>query len=114
VPDGPSPEELRAADYGPSPTNYQEAIRTHYAQWLFDPYSAVYTFGTPGTGWVRPGPTASPVYGWRVCGTVNAKNRFGGYVGARPFVIVIRHDQVATDIMGDTDFTGAIVQGACR
>jgi hypothetical protein len=23
---------------------------------------------------------------WAVCGTVNAKNRFGGYVGQRPFM----------------------------
>ena len=33
---------------------------------------------------------------WVVCGTVNAKNRFGGYVGARPFYAAFRDGQLLT------------------
>lgn len=45
-------------------------------------------------------------FGWIVCGTVNAKNKMGGYVGAQPFYAVIRNN-VVLNIFEDTVFTEA-------
>ncbi len=42
---------------------------------LFDPASAQF----------KDLKTVNGVVGLRVCGRVNAKNRFGGYIGFRPF-----------------------------
>ena len=107
----PSPADL--ADYGPRPIDYQDIVKRHYDQRLFDPYSAVYEFGEPNSGWLRGSVFSSPKYGWLVCGTLNAKNRFGGYVGVKPFVVLINNGRVATDILGDGDFNTALVRGTC-
>lgn len=50
------------------------------AKVLFDPYSAVYD----GVRIINDGRDHL------VCGTVNAKNRLGGYVGAKPFLYNVR------------------------
>jgi hypothetical protein len=47
---------------------------------LKDPYSAVYQFEAPMRAWNYDNVT------WMVCGTVNAKNSLGEYVGAKPFI----------------------------
>jgi hypothetical protein len=49
-------------------------------------------------------------YGWAVCGTVNAKNRYGGYVGAQPFFVLIRDNQVVRREMGQY----VVRDGFCR
>lgn len=83
-------EELTKAELaGPAPTKAQiEAdIKGVYKSRLFDPYSAVYEFGEPFKGKTWGGAFGG---GWKygdiVNYTVNAKNRFGGYVGATPGV----------------------------
>jgi hypothetical protein len=88
----PTPEPLKDADYGPSPSNYEEAVKTLFKRTLFDPYSAVYEFSLPTQAWYRKGQTI--LYGWAVCGTVNVKNRYGAYVGASPFYALIRNEEV--------------------
>ena len=85
-----SVEELRRADFGPYPDNYQEIIKNHFHFKLFDPYSAQYTFGKPIKRYVRGG----EIFGWAVCGTINAKNRMGGYVGAQQFWVIISHGKI--------------------
>lgn len=83
----PTREEFYKADFGPKPDNYEQLVKDYYFTKLFDPYSAQYTFAQPHKGWLRFG---GGTYGWYVCGTVNSKNRFGAYVGARPFYFMIR------------------------
>lgn len=92
----PTPEQLAAADYGPRPDNYEDLIKAHYSKVLFDPYSAVFEMYPPLKGWLAGQPGGSPWFGWIVCGTVNAKNRMGGYVGAQPFFAAIKYGQVVT------------------
>src|SRR5882724_775526 len=94
----PTPEQLAAADFGPMPESYQQIIMTTFSQTLFDPYSAVYQFSAPSQGWSRT--FNEFTYGWAVCGTLNAKNRFGGYVGATPFFVLIRHGQIMRRELG--------------
>jgi hypothetical protein len=79
--------ERQLADRGLMITRQKFAV-------LFDPYSAVYEFTRePRHGWVHP-VGSPPVFGWKVSGTLNAKNRFGGYVGAKPFFIIIKDEKV--------------------
>jgi hypothetical protein len=56
----------------PSPPNYREQIDADFARTLKDPDSRKIVYqGNP--------------YGSLVCGTVNARNSFGGYVGQQLF-----------------------------
>lgn len=83
----PTSEQVASADIGPRPENAQQIVKDYFARTLFDPYSAVYTFDF---GPARASHTGlGTTIGWFVCGTLNAKNRMGGYVGAKPFRVVI-------------------------
>lgn len=79
-------------DYGPLPVNYEQIIKDVISPSLIDPYSAVYTLSAPKQG--KNTMTGDTVYGWNICGTVNAKNRFGGYVGPKPIYAMIYRDRV--------------------
>ncbi len=54
---------------------------------LFDPYSAHIEDVTSGRDLAKPGVVT-------FCGQLNAKNRMGGYVGARPFYGNLRDGKV--------------------
>ena len=71
--------EIDSLDAGPYPDNYQSIIKAVFNDILFDPYSAQYEFYEPVKFGVKIG--GHPIGGWLVQLTVNAKNRFGGYVG---------------------------------
>ena len=88
----PTPDQIYGADYGPHPSDYEAIIKEYYSSYLFDPYSAVYTFRMPTKAWRSQ--FSQVQYGWAVCGTINAKNRFGGYVGAKPFYVMIHYGKV--------------------
>lgn len=81
----PTAEELATADFGPAPEDYETQINAHFAEVLFDPFSARYEFGKPQKAWW--GNTGGMIYprnihyAWRVDVRVNAKNRMGGYTG---------------------------------
>lgn len=53
------------------------------------------------------------------CGTVNAKNSYGGYVGFRPFFAIVELDEqkhirsVKSSMLGDTPVNEMGVVGAC-
>jgi len=89
----PTQEQLSAANWGSLPPNYQDMVRAHIGAALKDPYSAVFEFRQPVASWARliGGDTE---YAWVVCGTLNAKNSFGGYAGAQPFYAAIRDGRV--------------------
>jgi hypothetical protein len=56
---------------------------------LYDPGSARVTW-TSGFQWGYRKPLIGRrKFGWVACGTVNAKNRLGGYVGAEPFLVFV-------------------------
>ena len=71
----PTPEQLTKEYFTECPSNYQQQIKNQLSRGLFDPYSAVYSYSVPEKfGYEGK-------FGYRVFGSVNAKNRFGGYVG---------------------------------
>ncbi|WP_298439215.1 hypothetical protein [Geobacter sp.] len=84
----PSPEEVKNANYGSYPREYQEVIKSYFEQTLIDPYSAVYSrWRGPSKGYMYD--ITGAYFGYRVCVDVNAKNRMGGYTGNQPYFFVI-------------------------
>ena len=79
------------AESGAFPENYQDIVKRHFYNTLFDPYSAHYDFqGEPYCGYMRS-PLLGYEHGWVGSVSVNAKNRFGAYVGARMWLYIIRN-----------------------
>lgn len=93
----PSEAEMAKFDYGEYPANYEDLVKQHMKNILFDPYSAQYQFmGTPSRGYVQNSPLlgGSRLIGFRGFFMVNAKNKFGAYVGNQKFGYLIRNNKV--------------------
>lgn len=104
----PTQDQINNADYGPYPDNYEQIIKDQYTKTLFDPYTAVYTFkGSPTKAWFSR--YGQVMYGWAICGTINAKNRMGGYVGAQPFYFLFHKGNVVQKI----DYPEVTALGLC-
>lgn len=85
----PTQDELSHLNYG-QPVSQESAesqAKEYLSRRLKDPYSAVYEWQRVDTGWVKAPPILGGGIdaGWVLKGTVNAKNSFGGYVGAKPY-----------------------------
>lgn len=94
----PTPEQIQAADYGASvyQADAEKAVKGFFNVYLKDPESARYSFGTVYRGYM----VGSVFEGRKVEGgflldvTVNAKNSYGGYVGAKPYKFLLRNDKL--------------------
>ncbi|WP_262120388.1 hypothetical protein [Serratia ficaria] len=100
----PSTEELKNANYGEMPSNYQEIIKDNMSGRLKDPYSAQYTFKKPTKGWCKSG--FSTYYGWLVLTSINAKNSYGGYTGSQTYLYLINKNSAR-------DYTASFQTGGC-
>lgn len=115
-----SPEKLAAADYGPPPpANYEELIKARFNEILVDPTSPIYEIDKPRKGYTRPYEMygTQEAFGWVVCGTVNSKNRMGGYAGRSPFFVLFRGEYMAQFITGesrDVSVLNTHIRRACR
>ena len=114
-----SPERLSAADYGQPPTNYEEVIKARFNEILIDPTSPIYQIEKPRKGYTMKSPAygTSERFGWIVCGTVNSKNRMGGYSGRLPFFTLFQGNHLVTFIPGESDsrsFLNDDIQRACN
>jgi hypothetical protein len=101
----------RGADYGAVPRNYQQIIKDGYRDVLKDPDTALYRdFTQPKRDYmvavkthyyneygryttINPWVT-KVTYGYVVCGQVNSKNGYGGYIGYSPFGVLIRNGAI--------------------
>jgi hypothetical protein len=111
----PTDYEAAKADYGSYPKNYEFIVRDYFSRVLFDPESAQYRdWRGPSQGYVYD--ISGCFYGYRVCVLVNAKNRFGGYVGTVPYFFVV-HNGGITKVEGGNQY-GTIgaenVENICR
>ena len=98
-----SQERITSADYGAAPSdNYEAIIKERVSRRLIDPTSPIYEFDKPRKGFTRHSPMfhTQENFGWRVCGTVNSKNRFGGYVSRVPFFALFRGDRIVELMIG--------------
>lgn len=93
----PSVEEVSRADYGSRPTDEQVValVSQYMSDKLVDPYSAQYACSPAHKAWITGSSFHNVKFGGRVtygyvanC-NINAKNRMGGYSGARSFLFVI-------------------------
>ena len=89
----PSAEEIALADYGPYPVEFEKIVKTHFSDILKDPYSARWEFDRQP---IKGGHhiLGKSVFGWLICGRVNAKNSFGAYIGKSMFTAVINNYRV--------------------
>jgi hypothetical protein len=86
----PTREQIRTANYGPVPENYQEIVKSNMKGTLFDPYTAVYDNWTgPVKGAYAQDYQGNTFYGYAVCVDINSKNQMGGYVGSRPYYFTL-------------------------
>ncbi|KQS03554.1 hypothetical protein ASG11_04205 [Sphingomonas sp. Leaf357] len=97
--------------YGPAPSweRYRAIAEAGIRDRMIDPESARITWmGGYFKGDHKP--PLSPRYsGYVACGSVNAKNRMGGYTGASSFIVVIDYDRV---LLLDIERTGRGFAGA--
>jgi hypothetical protein len=104
---GPTKSEIRVANHGPMPSSdYKDKVADAIKLKLIDPYSARFTFYDLVKGHSRKAPLYgynSVRFGWRVCGTYNAKNSLGGYTGAKKFYALIKNDRVVITMLGSRD-----------
>ena len=99
-PPATSPSAISSANIGEYPANYEQIVKAYFSQRLIDPASAMYgPMTSPLRRYLRPyfagGSNAPPVIGYVVCGTLNSKNRMGGYAGTKHFAVAIVHGSVA-------------------
>ena len=105
------------SNVGPAPDRetglamVEDAIRAQ----LKDPDSAQFTWPNGfRIGWYRP-PFGKKYVGWITCGTVNARNSFGGYTGRSAAIGIISNGAViATDIDSSAYRDMPFVGEACR
>ncbi|QXO52823.1 hypothetical protein [Morganella morganii] len=84
--------DVQSADYGEKPSSelYEKKVKAYQNDRLKDPMSAVYSFSEPKKGWCKF--KGEVHFGWIVDYTLNAKNSYGGYVGAKPEFTFVKND----------------------
>lgn len=89
----PTLDELKKADYGQYPSNYEALVKQCMEGKLFDPGAAMYKFTPPVKGYTNRAPMQGgdvDKFGYWVAAEINGKNRFGGYTGYQAHRFFIR------------------------
>ena len=124
----PTPEQMRAAEYGLFPTNYKELVTQHITSRLIDPESAKFSdWIGPSQGWYGRYMSIDPLnpfgyekkeyFGYKVCLYVNAKNRMGGYTGRLLHFLMIKNGTVilsASESVGDNTYERQQIYNLCH
>lgn len=79
----------------------ETAVRGYFETSLFDPDSAQIKVERPVNGYYSS--LGDGYHGWFACGQMNAKNRFGGYVGYRTFWVYFDPRDPTRVLGGDVD-----------
>ena len=92
----PTKEEISKADYGEKPTLYKKVIEDYVKSGLIDPESAQLTnYSAPKKDWLGDNEIGGKTYiGWLVCVDVNAKNKYGGYVGRKMYSFIFKGNEI--------------------
>jgi hypothetical protein len=89
----PTNEQVAAADCGQQ--QVEQAIRRWCDQYLKDPESAKVQFPLPlKKGSYVTDRGVGPYFAWEQDTFINAKNSYGGYTGARPYIFYLRNASV--------------------
>lgn len=81
---------------------------------LKDPQSAQFNWPNDFVPGQHQPLMAKPIYGWVTCGTVNARNGFGGYTGPQAVLVVVRNNQVLFMDMDSPSAGRPLISGYCR
>lgn len=112
----PTTAETASMQNAPKPSSQvaaEKAVVQYFDGSLKDPDSARYTFLAPTMGSLVNGNLRQ--FGWFMCGTVNAKNSYGGYTGGRVFLAYF--DPYSSDHVRDGSVDSgqySIVTNWCR
>ena len=95
----PTQQEINSADYG-YPISQDDAVsqaKGAFGIYLKDPESARYSFGPVYKGYFVGSAFEGRKLqaGYLLDVTVNAKNSYGGYVGAKPYKFLFRNGKIA-------------------
>lgn len=91
--------------WGPPPDNYETIVKRHFDSFLLDGESARFKFQTPVRGYANQGLVHGGGVRWTgywVRVDVNAKNSFGGYVGWRPYIVLLATTGVYQIVEGES------------
>lgn len=90
--------DINAASYPTKPTQEkaESQIRDTLGSILKDPESLKLDCQPVKKGWARQYRDHSAEFGWVVPCTANAKNSFGGYSGAKPYVFLFTNTGLKT------------------
>lgn len=102
----PTQEQIANADYGTpmSPSECRALAEQAIADQLLDPESAQFRREQPcSTGWWSSAPILGlkAAFGYLEKGEVNGKNTFGGYVGFRQFMVLMKDGVVVRSCIAD-------------
>lgn len=92
----PNPVQMSDAYYGEIPQSTEEAVRAFMEEKLFDPYSAVIKCGVPQKSWVNH--MGKFYYGWNIICSINAKNRYGAYVGVEKYHYLFQGEKILRNL----------------
>ena len=94
-------EQWHNADYGGKQDNsvYVAYIQQSVKSSLIDPDSLKMSCADARKGWAK-NINKPHQFGWIVCCEVNAKNKFGGYTGAKHYIYLFKGDKVLVSIPG--------------
>ena len=88
-----TPEQIKSADYGAYPNNYESIVKEYYEAVAKDPDSLKYKEITkPQKYWINDFGTYK--FGYMSCVTLNGKNSYGAYVGYKTDGILIYNGKV--------------------
>lgn len=104
----PTQQQIAAADYGAamSPEQCKATAEQAIAYELKDPGSAQFRNEQPCyNGWVSSIPILGmkAAFGYIQKGEVNGRNSYGGYVGFRPFMVLMKDGAVVRSCITDND-----------
>ena len=105
-----TPQDMVGADYGPPITQVEaERLAKAYLDGtLKDPYSAVMACEPVSPGIVKHGPASASgtkiIAGNLMNCTVNAKNAYGGYIGATPYNFLFRSGRLVIVDARESEF----------
>ena len=94
----PTQNEIDSADYGYSiyQSDAETIVKQFFQMYLKDPESATYSFGQAYRGYYVSSMVEGRklITGYLIDVSVNAKNSYGGYVGAKPYKFIIKSGKI--------------------
>jgi hypothetical protein len=114
----PTSQQLAAVGYGaPLTIDYKKAIPAFFFDKLKDPLSAQYLFDSQPQQWWTIDYIGGALHvGYAVTFQMNSKNSYGGYIGFRKWLVLLRDNQIVSvtydgNPWSQEFYTGSVSEG---